>query len=1339
MQLKRLILTGLFLAVSSWGTAQNIVRISSREGLSNSSILSVAQDADGFIWAGSCEGLNLWDGKQIRNYKLSGNLIHEIIPTDDGVFWVRTNYGFDRFDPREKTCEQHTRFNRSHTVTARSREEAFLVHEGRLYGYNPVASEFEPVEMTGREITLGRKTRLFIDSRSRLWIVRPEGLHRYEVKRTADGRCSAHESEFIPVHKGIVLSRRLGGAICFLDRDHDMYRFDPETGTASLLFDLRGFEGFDNDGLTAIERDRDDYLLAFRKNGLWRLSPSGPDGGGGYKAHRIPVQGSIFSLLKDRNQDIVWIGTDGNGLLRQYNEGVRINSVVYESLPYPLSKPIKALHIDDGGDLWIGTKNDGILRIRDFYDCDAYTRENTLSYTTANSALRHDAVYAFAPSRRRVLWIATDGGINYYSYASGRIVPLTGPERLRFVHALYEDSEGILWAATVGEGVYRIRLTEENGVLRAGEIRPLDLGQKAREANFFFSIRETADGSLWFCNHGVGAFRYERKSGRAEEIAFDTRRGLPVNDITAMAACSDSTLWFGTGYGVVCYDSAAGAEKPTPRYGNELLRSGVIHGIVADTLDNLWVSTNAGIVRYTPRTNRSVSYDSSYGLDVVEFSDGADFYDRRAGRLLFGGNNGFVVVSGAQQPVAAGSESYKPPILFRSILIGGKEYNLSGLMRNGCLTLPHRQASFALSLIALDYIHGGNYSYLYNLGTDESAWVDNSRNSQLIFVNLRPGVHTLRVRYRNDTTSELSPVSTLKIRIRPPAYASWRAIALYLALLAGCSLLLVRYLRIRHKIREQRKHAIFERQYHEILYKSRINTFTNLTTDLAMPLTLINGPCQQILDHRNTDGVVRQWAELIRANACKISDLVYLIHALTRDLSRECDDKPEWVDVSRLAENISQTFFDRAEIAEAEYQVSIAPNLLFPTVSHLLTTIINLMITNAFDRNDPFRHGSVSFAVERQGERLRLVVSTQGRKLDREQLYLISDLHRFLDYLGSDRHVRPIKNDMELAICHNLVDKLHGEFDIGDDGASLVVSLPQLPVTQAMPDTVQEPAAEPAPPPADPAPDETPHLGLRPSMLLISEDRDMETFIASLFKEEYDVHFYHDAGSLDEASWRIVLCSPTVLNDGMIGIIRTIRQAKRFKLVPVILLTATPHPELKLMESGLDVDLCLPLPFNIGHLRSAVNRQTRRYDSFRDIDDSVYGSFDRVQGRMLQKEDRDFLNRMLEIIQQNIFKPELSTHYIASQMGVSKTTFYNRIGAITSRSPVTVIKEFRLGYAERLLVQTKLSIDEIIYKSGFVNRSTFFRNFTARYGCTPKIYREQKIAEITRQTAGETG
>lgn len=1329
MRLKPFLLLLFLPMVFRSAAGQNIVSISNREGLSNSSILSLAQDTYGYIWAGSCEGLNRWDGKHVRQFKLSGNLIYEILPTDDGVLWIRSNYGFDRLDLRTNGCERHGHFNRLYAATARSRDEAFLIHEGVLYGYNPRKAAFETVDLSDSDAVLDRRTRIFLDGSGTLWIVCSDGLRHFRTMRLADGSCSVQEAGFIPFHSGLFFSRMLGDEICFAGRDGILYRFDTRSRRMTPVFELRQVPELRSDALVTVERDGGDYLVAFARSGLWRIRAADAEGGG-RDISRMDVKGSIFSLLKDRYQDIVWIGTDGNGLLRQYNEDVRIRSVGYGELPYALSKPIKALHVDDAGDLWIGTKRDGMLRIRNFYACGKYTRENTSSYTTANSALRHDAIYAFAPSRRNLLWIGGDGGVSYYSYALGRIVPLTEKGTMRRVHALYEDSDGVLWAATVGDGVYRIRLAGNGASPRIDEIRPLDLGERARRMNFFFSITETPDGSLWFCNHGVGAFRYDRAGGRAEEIVFDTRRGLPVNEVTAMARCSDSTLWFGTGYGVVCYDAAAGAERPTPAYGNELLRTGVIHGIVADSLDNLWVGTNAGIVRYTPSTNRSVAYDASYGLEVVEFSDGACFYDRRAGCLFFGGNDGFIVVSGARQ--AAPPEPYMPPILFNGITIGGVEYGLDALMRRGRLTLGHRQASFALSLIALDYINGGNYSYLYNIGPDPDAWQDNSYDARLIFANLRPGDYTLRVRYRNNATGELSEVRSLGIRIRPPAYAAWWAVVLYVVLGAAGMFLCVRYLLVRRRIRERRKRELYERKYREILYESRINTFANLAADLSLPLTLINGPCEQILSHRNTDAFVRQWAGLIRSNAQKIGDMVYLVHELASDLADSGGEQAEWTDVSRLAGNISQTFLDRAEAAGIAYRVSVAPNLLFPSVPRLLTTIVNLMLSNAFDRSASAGDAAVRLTVGLEEERLRLVVTNRGGKLDPNLAFMISDLYRFLDYLGSDLRDRPVKNDMELAICHNLASKLQGSFDIAGeaDGTSLVVLLPRLPIQQVMPEHaagIPEPGVHGAPEDAD----ELLRLdALLPTMLFICEDRDMNMFVPSLFRDEYDVLICPDTASLDEVSPRIVLCSMAMLNDRLLGVLRDIRRSERLRLVPIVLLTAAPHPELRIMETGLDIDLCLPLPFSNDHLRNAVNRLVRRYDSLRDSENSVFGSFDLVQGRMLRREDKAFLNRMLEIIQRNILDPELSTQAVASQMGVSMATFYNRIGTITGRTPVTIIKEFRLGYAQRLLARTKLSIDEIIYKSGFSNRSTFFRNFSARFGCTPKAYRERKLAEL---------
>lgn len=1169
-----------------------------------------------------------------------------------------------------------------------------------------------------------------IDHAGNLWFICRDGLSRCSVDRDDAGNYALRELDSIPVCEGIVFACYADGAICFSNPEGILYRFDIDTRRMSCIFDLSKAVAH-SDELSAIVCDGDDYLLSFEMSGLIRLHRAGSIDGR-YEMREIDVNCGVFSLLKDRNQDIVWIGTDGKGLLRQYNGDVKIRSVGYESLPYALSKPIKALYVDGDDDLWIGTKNDGILRIRDFYHCTAFIRENTDSYTTRNSGLRHNAVFAFARSNRRLLWIGGDGGICYYSYATGRIVPLADC-RVRNVHALYEDAEGTLWAGTIGTGVYCIRLSGTPPNLRVDSLRQLDLGENARRSNFFFSIVETPDSSLWFCNHGVGAFRYDRNRERYDEICFDSRHQLPVNEVTTVAACSDRTLWFGTGWGVTCYDAVDSVQKPTPEYSNELLRSGVIHGILCDSLDNLWVGTNAGIVRYTPASNQSVSFGASYGLGVVEFSDGAYFYDRRAGRLFFGGINGFVVIEGSSQ---ASATAYMPPIQIGSIAINGKEYNPASLMRRGRLLLNHRQASFTLFPVALDYIDGGNYSYSYRID-GHGAWNNNHYNNQLVFANLSPGHYTLLIRYRNDTTGELSSVKRLEIRILPPPYASWWAIAAYIIVIGVIAVLLLRRQVRRRRIRVQRRQALYNQRQREILYESRIGSFAGLTTELSLPLTLIDGPCQRILEDKAINGFVRQQAEFIHDNARKMKDLIYILNEFKTGATNNQPDKFELLDVTRMVGSIAQTFSEYAERNGIVYRTAIGVGILFPSVPNRLTTLINLLLTNAFRRTS--KGGEVSLVVSVTDGCLQCVITNCGAKLDREYIALIFDRIRLLDYLEEqNRQGLPIRDEMELTVSHNIALRLQGELSIGEckDGMSFTVQLRRVGISATAQDAVTDVAVmKPhAGSPEIPQEDLMPKFNaILPTMLLVNEDGDMNLFLRSLFGNEYniqEVNALRDiSGKLANIYPRIILCGTTVLNNEMIDSIRAIRGVKHLEQVPIILLTAFLRPEVKVEGLELGVDLCLPLPFGISHLRSAVERLLRRYDSLRDYGRSVYGSFDLVEGRMLHKEDKAFLDKMLGVIQDNILNTDLSTQFIASQMGVSPANFYRKLRAITAQTPINIIKECRFGLAEQLLVTTRLSIDEIIYRSGFANRSTFFRSFLARFGCTPKIYREQKVSQ----------
>ena len=281
-------------------------------------------------------------------------------------------------------------------------------------------------------------------------------------------------------------------------------------------------------------------------------------------------------------------------------------------------------------------------------------------------------------------------------------------------------------------------------------------------------------------------------------------------------------------------------------------------------------------MRYDPATNRSVAYGASYGLDVVEFSDGAYFYDRERGKLLFGGINGFVVISDSGDSEAA---SYMPPIRFREVRANGESYDVGALMRRGRMVLRHHQNAFSLSIAALDYVNGSNYSYFYKIEGLDGDWHDNYHSNTLAFAAFPAGRYTLGVRYRNNTTGEWSPVSRLPIRVLAPPYASTWAWIGYLAATLGVVIGVSGYLIRRRRLRARLRQSLYEQRQRELVYESCIWSFSNLTNELSIPVTLINGPCQQIMACKSADAFVRRQAELIRHNAQKINDLILsLIH-----------------------------------------------------------------------------------------------------------------------------------------------------------------------------------------------------------------------------------------------------------------------------------------------------------------------------------------------------------------------------------------------------------------------------------------------------------------------------
>ena len=202
----------------------------------------------------------------------------------------------------------------------------------------------------------------------------------------------------------------------------------------------------------------------------------------------------------------------------------------------------------------------------------------------------------------------------------------------------------------------------------------------------------------------------------------------------------------------------------------------------------------------------------------------------------------------------------------------------------------------------------------------------------------------------------------------------------------------------------------------------------------------------------------------------------------------------------------------------------------------------------------------------------------------------------------------------------------------------------------------------------------------------------------------------------------IIICDALSEKSDCLSLIKFIKEGKLTSHIPVILLSTAQQVDerIKGVESGADI--CLTLPFNVEYLKAVTEQLLKRNRSLKDYYKSSISAFELSDGKMLHQDDKEFIDKMLKIINDNISNTEISTKFIADEMGVSIRNLYRRLEGILNQTPTTIIKEYRLAKAEQLLTSTKLSIDEIIYKAGFVNRGTFFKCFCRQIRLHPPRY-----------------
>jgi DNA-binding response OmpR family regulator len=369
---------------------------------------------------------------------------------------------------------------------------------------------------------------------------------------------------------------------------------------------------------------------------------------------------------------------------------------------------------------------------------------------------------------------------------------------------------------------------------------------------------------------------------------------------------------------------------------------------------------------------------------------------------------------------------------------------------------------------------------------------------------------------------------------------------------------------------------------------------------------------------------------------------------------------------------------------------------------------------------------------------LQILVTNTGKGIKEKDIPFIFDRYTVLEnFEKQTQKGLSSRHGLGLAICHSMVKLLHGEIDVKSAPDGLTCFKVTLPYLES--NTPEKREAYDENMPTLPQFDndlpvvETENytfIKTRSTILVIDDDPEMLWFISEIFKEHYNIipvnnpEIVHDI--LLQTQPHLIISDIMMPQIDGITLMKQIKADKRTAHIPFILLSAKNSVEEQVEGIEAGAEMYLTKPFNVEYLKSIVDRLLQRQDDLRDYYSSVISSFELTNGKYLHKEEKLFLDKLIHDIDKHFFDPEFSTTQLSSNLGMSTRHLYRKLKKIIPQTPADLIKEYRLSIAERLLITSQLSIDEIIYKAGFVNRGSFYHAFSQKFGMTPKLYRQDK-------------
>jgi len=1316
--------------LNSKASSLPFVKYQVENGLSHNTVWCVLQDSYDFMWFGTSDGLNCFDGKNFRifrtnsknKFSIGNNFIQSLFEDEQHNIWVGTNKGMYFF---ERKSESFTYFSEK-------------TEDGVLISSNV--------------------NKIIKSSTGSIWIATlGQGIFIYNPKTKKLVQNTLYSSfvwNMLKVPNGnIFATSRQDGLICFDKNGKYLRSYNP----------LSHKKGFSNIEISALCYFNNSIWFNVGTYGFYKLDLKNNQIKPVVEESRSSVVSNIRSIFPySRTQ--LWVGGD-NGLYL-----FDLNKEKFTRLDEPLNpkslsdQSVYDITRDSEGGMWVSTYFGGVNYLpKNLKPFEQYFP----SFQTGS--ISGKAISEFCEDNDGNIWIATeDGGLNYLNTKTQKAQtykPLNAKNSISYhnIHSLLIDNNK-LWIGTFSRGIdifdlksktfknYQHRrddsksvcdnaiyalFKDSHGTIFVGTGWGLSKYDRATETfsivdeigpmAHIFNILEDSRGYLWVATYNSGVFRLNYKTKKWNHYTHNQNdsRSVSGNSVISLFEDVRHIVWFGTEGGGLCSFDYKSEKFTAFDPDNKLLPNPVIYGIEQDEFENFWISSNAGLIRINPYTKKNrMIFTKADGLQSNQFNFRSSLR-ARDGKMYFGGINGFNTF----YPKDFTQNQFIPSIRITEFRLFNKPVNVTDedsplkapIYDSKKITLKYNQNTFSLSFIALSFQAPEKNQYTYIMeGVDKNWNVTEKDNNSAYYTNLPPGEYTFRVKGSNNDGLWNKNEAVIVIRILPPFWKSGFAYFLYLIIILGSLFWLYKNWTLRQsKLHNERIKRYREKQEKES-YLSKINFFTNLSHEIRTPLTLIKLPLERIINSGDGTEKTKGFLNTIDKNTDYLLNLINQLLDFRKTEEVEFQLHINTCNLSELMRDLYARFRQSAEIKNLDLQLRLPDQDVNLGVDR---EAFNKMVSNLMSNSFKYAASKVVMELLQDEHNFEVRISDDGNGITEQERKKI-----FEPFYQSDNS--KAGTGIGLALTKALAEKHNGtlKYENSTTGGSIFII--SIPITNNLLSETSDQLIEIVHADTEynqhirktETSNRTDANNLK--LLLVEDNLDLLQLTSDYMQDFYQV-FKAENGMealkvLSEQNIDIVVSDVMMpLMDGY-QLCESIKSNTLFCHIPVILLTAKTNVESKIMGLEYGSDAYLEKPFSLEHLRTQIINLINSRQQLKELFASspLMSPVEIV----ISKKDIEYVERLNGEIEKHLLDVNFSIDTLSEFMNMSRSNFYRKLKSISGMSPNDYLKMIRLKKAAELLLSQDYRINEVYEKVGFSSSSYFAKCFKEQFGMLPREF-----------------